>query len=260
MTPRSHTFEPIDTSTEVETPEHVRFHYHLAGPAKRALAYLIDLLVRAGIVLVLFICLAIGGFAMDEEVQQFSTGILLLSLFVLEWGYYVFCETLWSGRSPGKRALRLRVVTDTGQPLRFVDSLLRNLVRAADWLPSAYALGAIAMGRDARFRRLGDLVAGTMVVTEERHRVTEPLRIEPPPTAKELRSLPMRLPLTAEELDAIELYLRRVPKLSIGRAVELAEMVAPVFARRLGVRYKDPQRFLELLLFRSGGGQGAGED
>jgi uncharacterized RDD family membrane protein YckC len=251
MVLRAQAREPIDTSAEVETPEHVRFHYHVAGPAKRALAYLIDLLVRAGILLMLVMIGAIGGFSMPSEVRQASMGVLLLIWFALDWGYYVFCETLWSGRSPGKRALRLRVVTDTGQPLRFVDSLLRNLLRAADGLPFAYALGVVVMGRDVRFRRLGDLVAGTMVVSEERHRVSDPLRIDPPPSPKELRSLPQRLPLTGEDLDALELFLRRVPRLSALRAVELAEMVAPVYSRRIGVRYVDAQRFLEVLYYRA---------
>lgn len=242
---------PIDTGAEVETPEHVRFHHHVAGPAKRGLAYLIDALVRAMILFVVGIFASIGGFSMGDELQHASVGLLLVVYFALDWGYYVFCETVWSGRSPGKRALRLRVVTDTGQPLHFVDSVLRNLLRAADILPSAYALGAVVMARDARFRRLGDLVAGTMVVVEELHRVSEPLRIHPLPSPKELAQLPMRLPLSGEDLDAIELFLRRVPRLSATRAVELAEMVAPVYARRIGMRYRDAQRFLEVLYYRA---------
>lgn len=250
--------EPIDTSAEVETPEHVRFHHQLAGPARRGLAYLIDLAARAGIMLFLGIIGAIAGLTAGEERRGVSMGVLMLTYFVVEWGYYVFWETIWSGRSPGKRALHLRVITDTGRPLHFVDCVLRNLLRAADLLPNAYALGIAVMSRDRRFRRLGDMVAGTMVVVEERHHVGEALVIHPAPSAKELSSLPQRIPLSGEELDALELYLRRVPKLHPARAEELAELVAPAFARRVGVRYRgEARRFLEVLYHRAREGTAA---
>jgi hypothetical protein len=182
---------------------------------------------------------------------QASMGIVLVVYFVVDWAYYVFFETLWSGRTPGKRAFSLRVITEGGHPLRFGDSLLRNLIRAADFLPFAYAIGLVVMGRDPRFRRLGDMAAGTIVVVEERASVTGPLVIDPPPSPAELRALPQRLPLSGDELDAIELFLRRAGKLSRGRELELAEMAAPVFAARLGVRYRDAPRFLEVLHYRA---------
>ncbi len=184
-------------------------------------------------------------------VAHASIGLVLLVVFVVEWAYYVLFETVWSGRTPGKRVLSLRVVTEGGHPLRFGDSLLRNLLRAADFLPGAYAIGLVVMGRDPRFRRLGDLAAGTIVVTEARAVVAGPLRLDPPPSAAELRPLPQRLPLSGDELDAIELFLRRAGSLSRAREVELAEMVAPVFARRLGLRYRDAPRFLGVLHYRA---------
>ena len=247
MTRREASREPVDTTTEIETPEHVRFRYHVAGPAKRALAYFIDLLARGGVLFVLFLLAALGGVSADEASKKASMGVILLALFVVEWCYYVFFETIWSGRTPGKRALRLRVVTEGGHPLRFGDSLLRNLLRAADFLPGAYAIGLLVMGRDPRFRRLGDLAAGTIVITEERHAVTARVRLDPPPTAAELRGLPQRLPLSGEEFDAVDLFLRRVGRLAPAREEELAEMVAPLFARRMGARYKSATRFLGLL-------------
>ena len=179
-------------------------------------------------------------------------------LFGLEWGYYVFCEVLFNGRTPGKIATKLRVVTDTGQPLHMVDSILRNLLRAADFLPSAYALGMVLMAGDHRFRRLGDMVAGTMVVVENRHMVAGPLRITPPPTADELQWFPERLPLSGDDLDAIELLLRRAGRLSPMREYELAEIVTPIFAKRLGFnRVPDPVRFLQLLYHRGRGARQA---
>ncbi|MFT3767777.1 MAG: RDD family protein [Minicystis sp.] len=242
--------EPLDTTTEIETPEHVRFRYHVAGPAMRALAWLIDLLARGAIAVVVVVVGLIAGISADN-LGRASSGVILLALFLLEWFYYVFFETLWSGRTPGKRALSLRVVTEGGHPLTFADSLLRNLLRAADFLPFLYAVGLVVMGRDRRFRRLGNLAAGTIVIAEERHAVGATLRLDPPPTAAELRSIPQRVPLTGDEMDAVELFLRRQGRLSAARENELAEMVAPVFAKRLGVRYKDATRFLGLLHHRA---------
>lgn len=244
--------EPLDTSAEVETPEHVRFHHQLAGPARRGLAWLIDLSIRGMLMLFLAMLTGIAGIAAGAELRSFSAGVLLLVYFVVEWGYYVFWETIWSGRSPGKRAMRVRVITDSGRPLHFLDSVLRNLVRGADWLPMGYALGLIVMGRDKRFRRLGDFAAGTMVVVEERQALADPLYIQPPPTARELGSLPQRVPLSGDEIEALELFLRRVPRLHPARSEELAEIVAPVFAKRIGVRFRgDARRFLEVLYYRT---------
>ena len=157
---------PLDTTVEVETPEHVRFRYQIAGPARRAAAYLVDFLVRGLVVLALAIVIGVVSVSGFWDVSGFEMGAVLVIYFAVEWGYYVVSELLMNGSSIGKRALRLRVVQGDGLPITFTDSLLRNLVRAADLLPSFYAFGLISMVLDSRFRRLGDLVAGTIVVHE----------------------------------------------------------------------------------------------
>lgn len=245
--------EPIDTTAEIETPEHVRFHIPIAGPTSRAVAWVLDALIRAGIFLVLAITASLGGLAIGDAVSGLSTGFILVVLFVLEFGYYTFWEVAWNGTTPGKRALDLRVVSVHGHPLRVGDSFLRNLLRVADFLPWGYAIGLLSMAYDGRFRRLGDLVAGTMVVVEEKRSVVSTIRIEPPPPAKELANLPQRLPLSGDELDALEHFLRRKDKIGSAREDELASMVAPVFARRMGLRVNDASRFLTLLYVRARG-------
>jgi uncharacterized RDD family membrane protein YckC len=233
----------LDNTAEVETPEHVRFRYRVAGPVRRMLAYLIDALIRLGVAVVLGLILAAAGGGGAAK------GVMLLCLFVLEWGYYVLFETISEGRSPGKRALSLRVVREGGYPIGFIDSVLRNLLRGADFLPLFYLVGLFAMAADSRFRRLGDRVAGTMVVVEERSRVAPPLTITPPPTAAELDGLPQRPPLTAWERETLELFLRRVD-LTPARREELAQMIAPALGQRVGVVVRDPVRFLALLHHR----------
>jgi uncharacterized RDD family membrane protein YckC len=238
----------IDTTSEIETPEHIRFRHRLAGPTRRALAYVVDAIIRYGFFLVVAL-LAITGGLLSSDFLSASQGVLALTLFAVEWGYYVLFEAIMNGRSPGKALLRLRVVGADGRPLQLADSLLRNLLRAADWLPAGYALGFFAMSRDKRFRRLGDLAAGTMVVVEERQHIDAPVQIYPPPTEVELKWFPERLPLTTEDIDAIELLLRRLHQLGPARADELAEIVAPAYARRLGFmgRIGQPSRFLAVL-------------
>lgn len=245
--------EPLDTTAEIETPEHVRFRYHVAGPARRFFSYLIDTIVGAVIVIVLALVLAFAGFMSSEDLGHASEGILYLVAFIIQWFYYVVCEVAWSGRSPGKRALQLRVIGQDGHPLRIGQSILRNLLRPADFLPSMYAIGVLVMGNDRRFRRLGDVVAGTMVVVEKRHAVEGPVRIDPPPMPQELASLPQRLPLDGDDLEAIELLLRREYRISPARAYELASMIAPIFGARLNLRVHDPLRFLKILYARARG-------
>jgi uncharacterized RDD family membrane protein YckC len=237
---------PIDTTTDVETPEHIRFRYRAAGPSRRALAYLLDLLIRIAIGFVLVVLAVAAGAVTDG-----SGGLLFLGAFLLEWGYYVLFESLWGGRTLGKRVMSLRVVKEGGYPITFVDSLLRNLLRAADFLPAVYAIGLFVMARDSRFRRLGDRVAGTLVVIEEPTRVSAAVDIAPPPTAAELATIPARPRLSAAELEAIELFLRRRGTLAPAREEELAEMIAPALAQRLGLDRRDPSRLLALLYHRA---------
>ena len=110
---------------------------------------------------------------------------------------------------------------------------------------------------DKKFRRLGDLVAGTIVVYEERQAMRPMIAIDPPPRAEELRRLPRQLDLSPTDLDALELFLRRAGQLNPARELELAEMVAPVYAKRFAVRYRNPVRFLALLYHRAMHGEAA---
>jgi len=247
--------EPLDTRVAIETPEHVHFHFQLAGPARRAIAYLLDLLLRGVILLALAIPAALAN--LFDETAGFRMGIILLVLFVLEWGYFVISELVMRGASIGKRALGLRVVRLDGLPVRFGDSLIRNLLRAADFLPMAYAIGGLAMVFDRDFRRLGDLAAGTIVIYEAPRALQAAVRVEKPLTEAELRKFPTHFTLPNETVDALELFLRRRLELAPARESELAEMLAEALARRFNVRYRDPVRLLEVAYQRARGGDRA---
>lgn len=233
----------LDNTATVETPERIRFSHQVAGPVRRTLAYLIDLLLRG--LLLLAVALLSSG-RLSPASAKASWGLGLLILFAVEWGWNVGFEAFWNGRTPGKRALGLRVVRDGGYPVGFIDAVLRNLLRAADFLPAGYLIGLMVMAGDRQSRRLGDLVAGTMVVIESRPVMASAIVLAPEPTADELEALPPRPPVTPAELEAIELFLRRT-HLSPQRRLELAEMVVPALAQRMGLRPSDPIRFLGVL-------------
>lgn len=236
---------PLDTTLGMETAEHISFRYQLAGPVQRLSAYTIDLIVRCIIGFFVILLVLISGAGGDwENMWGLELGVLLLLFFVLEWGYFVFFETLWHGTSPGKRALRLRVIRKNGLPVTFSDSLLRNLLRAADLLPTFYAIGGMTMLIDTEFRRLGDLVAKTLVVVEPRASLGE---ADARGTTPLLPGLPARPALRREEQAALALFHRRAPELSPARARELAEIWAPQLRARFGVPDADAVALLDTL-------------
>lgn len=236
----------LDTRASIETPEHVLLSYHVAGPVRRGLAWGIDTAARLALLMVLGVLLGLSSRFGDGGIGA-KHGFLLMIAFVIEWGYFVACDMLLSGRSPGKMALGLRVVSTQGLPVGLGDSILRNLLRAADFLPVGYVLGVTCMLFDARFRRLGDLVADTLVIYEPRAEWKAPTRLSPPPSEAELAWLPPHVALSASEREAIELYMRRAGDLAPARADELADILAEPLAKRLRVRYSHPARFLGLL-------------
>ena len=237
----------LDTRTNIETPEHVVLSYHLAGPIRRGLAWGIDTLARGGVLLVFGLLLGLSSAVDHDAAGGLKNGLLLVLFFLLEWGYFVACEMLLSGRSLGKKALGLRVVSAQGLPVGLGDSLLRNLLRSADFLPVGYVLGVVSMLLDARFRRLGDLVAGTLVIFEPKIAYRAPPRLSPPPSQAELAWLPAHVELSASEREAIELFMLRVSELPAARSDELADVLALPLAKRLRLRYAHPARFLGLL-------------
>jgi uncharacterized RDD family membrane protein YckC len=248
--------EPLDTSVAIETPEHIVFRYRIAGPARRTLAYLVDLLACYGALIALAVIIllaAAGGGGLSDAVDSSTkagVGLILLLAFAAQWIYFVAWEAT-TGRTPGKMAAGLRVVSTSGRPIGFGAAALRNVLRAADALPTGYAVGLAAMALSPRFQRLGDLVAGTMVIVPDRPRAAALIRVWPPAQPRELEALPEEVRLDAEERSAIEMFLRRRGTLGAAREHELASMIAGPLAARFGFGLPDPVRTLALLYDRA---------
>lgn len=253
----------LDTTVAIETPEHVLFHHRLAGPVQRWLAHLLDLLLLAGILIGLATIVAMMGgvlgvgvdaarAGLHKELSGTAIGILLLIVFCAQWCYFA-CLEAWKGTTPGKALLGLRVVTLEGRPITFSSAALRNLLRAADVLPLSqfwWAIapaGLVSMLLTDRNQRVGDLVAGTMVVRKTVRSNQGSVLVWPPPEAQELARIPDDPHFSPDERTAIELFLRRKKRLGPARERELAEIVLPLLQQKLGYTPHDPARALALL-------------
>ncbi|HEY1847917.1 MAG TPA: RDD family protein [Opitutaceae bacterium] len=144
----------------VHTPEGVAFSYRIASPVLRAGALVIDkAVIAAGYTLLAAAVKVLGLISVDLTML-----VLTFLFFLLSEGYHIGCEWLWGGQSVGKRLLRLRVVDGGGLRLTFTQVAMRNLLRFIDALPALYLVGGGAAFLSAKGQRLGDLVAGTLVI------------------------------------------------------------------------------------------------
>lgn len=204
--------ELLDTIRAVETPEGIHINLRIAGPVARALAWAIDSLIRYAILF--------GALILLGSLGQTGIGLWLITLFLMEWFYPVLFEVLRKGATPGKQAFGIKVINDDGTPVNTSASLIRNLLRAVDFLPVAYGFGLISMLLNHNFQRLGDLAAGTIVIYRD------------PPTIKpQLPSGPVQkplFPLTTHEQRLIIQFAERSPQLSPERQEELANLLLPL--------------------------------
>lgn len=250
----------LDDELVIETPERVELHYVLANVGNRFLAAAIDHLIQIGLMLVVFIFVgALSDWKLFAAMNVWAAALTVLAVFAIYWGYFVVFETLWSGQTPGKRMMRLRVVREDGRPVRFFEVFVRNILRLAlDFQPfPSYAIGVISIIFSARSKRVGDFVAGTVVVKERATEAPtladiinisniEQQRIEragAPPFKADMRLL------TESEVRAIEVFLKRRFELAEINRLSLAARIAQPLAAKLGINPEGipPEALLEEL-------------
>jgi uncharacterized RDD family membrane protein YckC len=202
----------LDTSYRVEIPGGIELEAQLVGPIPRFLAFVIDLIIRA--ILMFVVSLVSIPFG------QLGAGFWLITLFLVEWFYPVLFEVLWRGQTPGKRVLGISVVHDDLTPVSFGTSMVRNLLRTVDFLPFFYLFGLIAMVSNRRFQRLGDLAAGTLVIS-----VRESAK---PANIDNITPLAPATSLFRNEQTALVDFLHRSQQLSLPRQRELAAILEGV--------------------------------
>lgn len=201
---------PLDTRVRMETPEGIDLLLRPAGMVPRAMAFSIDLLIRAVILA--------GVYLLLRPFDKFGIGLSALALFLVTWWYMVLFEVLNQGRSPGKSAMGLRVVHDDGTPIGWSASLIRNLLRFVDMLPFGYSVGAFTSLQHPLFKRLGDIAAGTLVIYRDSPLIRPDLPDAEPAVAP--------VSMTVDEQRAILSFAERQSQLSPARARELAQILA----------------------------------
>jgi uncharacterized RDD family membrane protein YckC len=236
----------LDDELIIETPERVELHYVLANVGNRFLACFIDhaIQIAAGLI-VLLIAGAFNNWALFQNMGVWAAAILVLVMFALYWGYFVGFETMWNGQTPGKRIMKLRVVREDGRPVRFFEVFIRNLLRLAiDFQPGgSYAIGVVSIIFSARSKRIGDFVAGTVVVKE---RSTEAPSLEEIILISEVEQRrnqqPEALPFSADtrrltevEVRAMETFLKRRFELAEPNRTALAMRILQPIAAKLGI-------------------------
>jgi uncharacterized RDD family membrane protein YckC len=249
--------ESIDLRDQlsIETPELVGIEFPLAGIGSRCVALLVDSVVQ-GLSFVVFLVATILIFAalprtatvphptQSADPAKWAIALMILIPFLLQWGYFALFEAFWNGQTPGKRMLRLRVIQQSGRPIGLFESMGRNLIRIIDMLPGFYLIGAVCIFATRRQQRLGDMVAGTLVV----HSVPTETSILPAGTrtftAASLEPLPQPVLRTTLELPADGVARLSGADLQLmenfmARRLDLPLDVRASLAERLAVRMKE---------------------
>ena len=202
----------LDTTLLAETPEGIDILLRPAGVVPRGLAYALDWVIRLIVYTIAATLLA--------QLKGVGFGLLLIVFFGLEWLYPMVFELLPGAATPGKRVLGLQVMMDTGLPVTPSAAVTRNLLRGADFLPVAFGLGLLTMMLRSDFKRLGDIVAGTLVVHAGHVRLAGAL--------PEAEPIAPRVPLTRAQQVAILHLAGRARRLTPERVDELAALAEPV--------------------------------
>jgi uncharacterized RDD family membrane protein YckC len=231
----------------IHTPEQIALEFTLAGAGSRFLALAIDTILQVLVLLTILLLFAAGAWLRVVGVASAGTWMQAAGVifgFVLYYGYFAFFEAMWTGQTPGKRVVGLRVISLSGRPIAPVDSILRNLLRIVDQIPGIYAVGIVSIMVTSRSQRLGDLAAGTVVVVEE----AQTAHATPKSFVPAVSGVLGAGKLTPKEVEAIETFLARREALPDARRERAAQQLAEHLRQRLSVppdRYRSDETLLE---------------
>jgi uncharacterized RDD family membrane protein YckC len=234
----------------IETPEQIPLEFPLAGIGSRFLAIALDTCFQiAGWALLGWMAYALGLRGSHRPVHgAWTAALIVLLLFVLQFGYFAIFEAIWNGQTPGKRLMHLRVIQDSGRPITVFEAVARNLLRIIDSIPGLYGVAIISALLSAKSQRLGDFVAGTVVVHEKPPLLEAGLRWDSAASSRSVRYDVSRL--TPEEFQLIEAFLLRRKELAEGIRRDAARRIAHRLSAHLELTPEDeqePEPLLETL-------------
>jgi len=229
--------DPTEKLT-IETPEQISLEFPLAGVGSRGYALCLDTLIQ--LIVAVAVILIVSFTAPDLErswvtARNWVVAIEIFILFCLYWGYFAIFEIFWNGQTPGKRIARVRVITASGRPITVFEGIARNFMRAIDSI-GFYLVGAVTCAIDKQNRRLGDMVAGTVVVHEVEEQGVfywfgQEKSAAAPSVSRQVAAL------TEQEFQLVETFLSR--RLDIPNLQRLSS--AQVIADRMGERLHIPR-------------------
>ena len=215
----------IDSTVEIVTPENIAFHYQVAGPFRRFPAFLLDMLIRAGVFTLFAIILGFAG-ALTSLSGVIGAGMMIV-WFLLDWFYGGVFETWMNGQTPGKWVLGIRVLSVDGQPINGIQAIMRNILRTLDMMPVfTCMLGLIAMALNGRYQRIGDIVCGTIVVVEERKWLTGVAKMDDARVAQLANYIPADYRVSRTLAKTLAAYVDRRRFFSIPRRREVSRHLA----------------------------------
>ncbi|MFQ3546467.1 RDD family protein [Halobacillus rhizosphaerae] len=233
----------------VKTPEHVSLQFKLAGLGSRGAAQLIDMVL----LFIMYAGIAIAGVFLGSldvpwlisKVQSFVLAIIIIVIFLIFWGYFFLFEVITGGRTPGKMLLGVRVIQEDGSSATSLSLLVRNLLRIIDMLPAYYLLGLMMIFLHPGHKRIGDLVAGTIVVHERKKKKPmkkrKPTKIEKEINNRGVSAEDIKLDdslwrnFTQKEWTLLKAYITRYPQLTAAERSDYSREVAGLLFPKAGL-------------------------
>lgn len=218
----------------IVTPEAVVLEFETAGIGSRVIAGLIDLTVQGAALAAILI--GIGTLASTGlDAGGIGAAIIYILVFLVIFGYPAAFETLWRGRTLGKAAMGLRVVTVEGAPIRFRHAAIRSIFSLVDWLATQGVVGITALLVTKRNQRVGDLVAGTIVLRERvaSNRSSAPVQFVAPIGLEAYTATLATGAIGHEEYGSIRSFLLRAASLPPAVRHDLASQLAHPLVSRL---------------------------
>jgi uncharacterized RDD family membrane protein YckC len=242
-----------DDQLQIDTPEQIALELPLAGIGSRFLGLAVDTLIQFVLYVIgIFLFAFVGTLAAAAGIARYLRwipvswvpAIAIVFVFCVYWGYFAFFEIIWKGQTPGKRLAKIRVIHASGRPINVYEAIGRNLLRAIDGLPGMYGVGIVCMVLNSQNRRLGDYVAGSVVVHDKRTGEVKPEWN----TVTEPAATNLQLALVAsEELVLIETYLHRRVDMDLALRDQVAYKIASRITEKTGLQ-RDPNQSLDNFL------------
>jgi len=278
-----HSEQPRVDEHYIDTPEQVELRFSIAGIGSRFVAILLDTVLLYFALMLVFLAVVLFGSAVGAGVESevdtlglWFVAVLIVLVFAMIWGYFALFEAFWRGQTPGKRVMKLRVIKDSGRQITLFEALARNLLRVVDYLPGMYLTGVITMLCSKRNKRLGDMVAGTIVVHERADE--QPMLIQTSTTILAPKSLdttpwqaststvwgqsvPSLFPadavakLSQHDLMVIETFFARMLDLPLETRAAMAYRIAGQMTAKMGATTEEsnPERILESIAYQMRG-------